>query len=74
MARVSVTLHLRAAGSKSGLELDKVGGIYCPSHMKQRINAAGGPNRASDRAALLASEPLFVRDAIKPHVARLSPS
>jgi len=59
-------------GAKSSLELDAIGGIYCVSHMKQRIAAAGGPVRASDKAALQATEVHFVREAIRPFLLALS--
>ena len=53
-------------GTKSSLELDAIGGLWCANHMKQRIAAAGGPVRASDAAALLSTEKLFVRPAVTP--------
>ena len=51
-------------GTKGGLELDAIGGIYCVNHMKQRIVAAGGAVRASDSVALQSTEALFLRPGL----------
>ena len=58
-------------GSKNSLEVDAIGGIYCVTHMKQRIAAAGGAVRASDAGALQATEALFMRDLGGPRLERV---
>jgi hypothetical protein len=58
-------------GSKSSLDMDGIGGLYCPTHMNQRITAAGGALRASDKAALERTEPMFMRTLNGPAMMRV---
>ena len=67
----SLTFHVACGGcfkcgSKGALEVDAIGGVYCDNHYKQRVQAAGGPVRASDAAALQSTEALFVRPGLTP--------
>ena len=70
-SRTTLTFHTGCGGcfkcaAKGALEVDLIGGIYCDTHYKQRVQAAGGPVRASDALALQKSEAMFVRPALQP--------
>ena len=70
-AGAPLVFHIGCAGcfkcaAKGALEVDHIGGIYCNTHYTQRVQAAGGPVRASDAAALQATEAIFVRPGLQP--------